>query len=100
MTDTCDKTVDGTGLDEMKGKCNWRGIGTLVVITMCLVSVMSPAMTQSSLSLLNNASDGSDGETEEISEPTPTPTPTPSPSPTPTPESTPVPSPSSTPTPT
>jgi len=53
---------------------------------------MSPAMTQSSLSLLNNASDGSDGETEDKPEPaltptllTPTPCPTPSPTPTPSP---------------
>ena len=92
----------------MKGKCNWRGIGSLVVITICLVSVMSPAMTQSSLFLFSNASNARDGETWEIPEPTPSPlpapTPVPSPSPTtaltPTPDPTPSSSPAPTPTPT
>jgi subtilase family serine protease len=44
---------------------------------------MSPAMTQSSLSLFSNASNATDGETEDIPEPTPTPSPSPTPTPTP-----------------
>jgi hypothetical protein len=83
----------------MKEKCNWRGIGSLMVITVCLVSAMSPAMTQSSLSLFSDASNATDGE---IPEPTPTITPTPTPTftptPSPTPTQSPSPSPSSSPT--
>jgi subtilase family serine protease len=59
----------------MEEKCNWRALGSLAVITVCLVSVMSPAMTQSSLSFFSNASNATDDETEDIPEPTPTPSP-------------------------
>ena len=79
-----------------------------MVITVCLVSVMSPAMTQSSFPLFGNISNGTNGETGDesipTSTPTPTPTLTPSPTPTssltPTPDPTPSPSPAPTPTPT
>ncbi len=81
----------------LRGKSNWRAIGTLVVITVCLVSVMSPVMTQSSLSLFSsNASNATDGEK---TEPAPAATPTPSPSPTPGPTPTLMPTPAPTPTP-
>ena len=50
----------------LKEKCNWRGIGTLLVITLCLTGMMMPAMTQSSLSLFSNASNVTDGEIPEI----------------------------------
>ncbi|MGB7532564.1 MAG: CARDB domain-containing protein [Halobacteriota archaeon] len=103
-----------------EGTCNWRGIGSLVVIMVCLVSVMSPAMTQSSFSLFGNVSNGTNEETGDDSIPTPTSTPTltpsltptpdpitspspapePTPTPTPTPTSTPTPSPTPTPGPT
>ena len=84
----------------LKAKCNWRGIGTLMVITVCLASVMMPAMTQSSLSLFNNASNASDGETGETPSPTPVPSPTPTQSPSPSPSPAPTPIPTSSPTPT
>ncbi|NQE05538.1 hypothetical protein C5S32_06675 [ANME-1 cluster archaeon GoMg1] len=93
--DTCDKTVE-----RMKEKCNWRGISTLLIITVCLVSVMSPAMTQTSFSLFNNASNDTDGEIPEpTSTPTPSPTPTSTQTPTPGPSSSPTPSPTPTPSP-
>ena len=71
-----------------------------MVITVCLVSVMSPAMTQSSFPLFGNISNGTNGETGDESIPTPTPTPTLTPSLTPTPDPTSSPSPAPTPTPT
>jgi len=94
----------------MKEKCNWKAIGTLVMITLCLSGMMIPVMPQPSISLFNNGSNATDREIGETHSSSPTPVPSPSPSPTqspalmatPTPESTSIPSPSpaSSPTPT
>ena len=73
----------------MKEKRNWHAIGTLVVITLCLSGVMSPAIPQSALSSFNNASNATDGEIPEAT-PATTPTPAPSPTPTPSPSSSPA----------
>ncbi|KAF5433469.1 hypothetical protein C5S35_16280, partial [Candidatus Methanophagaceae archaeon] len=51
-------------------KMNNRGLGTFLVIMVCLVSVMSPVMTQSSIPMFNNASNATNGEADDISEPT------------------------------
>nr|QNO58280.1 hypothetical protein BFNMBJLP_00014 [Methanosarcinales archaeon ANME-1 ERB7] len=68
----------------MREQCNWRHIGIFVVITMCLVGMMSPAMTQPSIPMFNNASTTTSNQTlsptssqdnASISSPTPTPTP-------------------------
>jgi len=97
-------------------KMNNRELGTFLVILVCLVSVMSPAMTQSSIPMFSNTGNATKGEADDISEPTTMPSPpsetTPVLSPTPehnsglsptsnqTQTSTPSPSPSPTPTPT
>ena len=67
-----------------------RGIGTLFVITVCLVSVMSPAMTQSSIPQFSNASNVTTPEPTPVSSSLPTPTPTPTPTPFPTHTPTPI----------
>jgi len=61
----------------MKEKRNWHAIGTLVVITLCLSGVMSPAIPQSALSSFNNASNATDAEPGETPSPTPTQSPAP-----------------------
>lgn len=88
----------------MKEKCNWRVVGSLVLITVCLASVMSPAMTQTTLNndnVNNLTATATNEETEEIPEPAPTLTPTSTPTPTlmPTPSPSPTPSPTDTPSP-
>ena len=50
----------------MKRRSNLRGLGSLVVITICFVSVMGPPLTRSALPLFSDASNATEGELPEL----------------------------------